>query len=248
MKAVLVTSQVTYIPRNHLALFEELYASAAPHLAGLVLLDNLSPRLLGAAAGLCLIGCRGIAGSLARNILELPLGRRERIFDRLGLPVIRAKTMNDPKMVDWVKSNAVDLVINVRTRCIYKSEILNAPRLGCINIHHGLLPEFRGTMCDLYALWKNRRAGFTIHVMNEKIDAGRILVRQAVSVPGEKDYLQYLAKTGREEGSVVAMLLQAAARTGALPDGIPNRCEKPIFTRNPTRDQIRLFRQAGLLL
>jgi methionyl-tRNA formyltransferase len=248
MRALLVTSQITYVPRNYQALFEGVLKNASEHVAGLVLLENLSWRLSKDILGLKLLGCNGIAGHLLKNIIELPKHRREKLFEERGLPVIRAKTMNTPEMVQCVKNQKIDLVVNVRTRCIYKTPILKAPRLGCINIHHGLLPEYRGTLCDLYALSEGRPAGFTIHEMNEKIDAGKILRRREVSRPGDRNFSAYLEKASELEGFELASLLQEIAQYDALPEGLSNQCAKAIYTRNPNRKQISKMRKEGMVL
>lgn len=248
MKVALVTSEVTYVPSNYLGLFEELLERAGHHVSGLFMLKNLSGGLIKQLLGLGLIGCRGVAGALARNIAELPLRKRERLFEQRALPVIRVSTMNDAAVIRWVRDNEIDLIVNLRTRCIYKKAILEAPKLGCINIHHGILPVYRGTLCDLYAMHEGRPAGFTVHVMNEKIDDGRILVLKEVSHPGEKNYIEYLSRTGREEGRVLAELLDRIAQTGTLPEGEANRCEKSVYTRNPDRARIREMREGGMIL
>jgi methionyl-tRNA formyltransferase len=248
MKTLLVTSQITYVPANYSDVFEELLSSCPEHLAGLVLLRNLSPGIVAQIPGLAWLGCRGMALHLGRNILELPLRRREKAFEAKGLPVLRARSMNEERIVEWVRREGIDLIVNLRTRCIYRTPILKAPRLGCVNVHHGLLPENRGTLCDLYALDEGRPAGFTVHVMNERIDAGRILLTRPVSNASEKDYPRYLARTGREEGRILAGLLREIARTGVLPEGFANECSKPRYTRNPTRTQIRQMRRKGMIL
>ena len=249
MKALLVTSEITYVPRNYQDLFEEVLAQAPEHIAGLVILRNFSVKLFRDALGLRLLGAPGVSDSLLSNSLGIFGRKREALFQKKGMPVLYAQSMNDAKIVEWVRSQQIDLVINVRTRCIYKKEILAAPRLGCLNIHHGLLPEYRGTLCDLYALSEGRPAGFTIHQMNEKIDAGRILIRKSVSEPnGEKDYIAYLARTGREEGQALVELLKAIAETDSLPAGLGNQCDRPVYTRNPDREKIRQMKREGMLL
>src|SRR5690606_523522 len=108
--------------------------------------------------------------------------------------------------------------------CIYKRSILQAPRLGCLNVHHGLLPRYRGTMCDLYALSEGREAGFSVHVMTPKLDAGPILRRQIVG-GGTRDYLSYLRHTGPIEARVLTELVDEIENLGQLPTGDVNRCD-----------------------
>ncbi|OFZ20541.1 MAG: hypothetical protein A2X94_10955 [Bdellovibrionales bacterium GWB1_55_8] len=248
MKVVLATSEVTYVPGNYISLFEELLGAAGSHVAAVFILNNLSAGLVKQLLGLAAIGCNGTAGTLGKNILGLPFRKRERLFERHSVPVFRAKSMNEDSVVSWVRENQVDLVLNLRTRCIYRKQILEAPRLGCVNVHHGLLPEYRGTLCDLYALHEGRPAGFTVHQMNEKVDDGRILIRHVVSRPGEKNYIDYLSRTGQEEGRVLSGFLNEVANTGTLPEGNLNTCAKPRYTKNPDRSRISQMRQAGMVL
>lgn len=252
MKALLVTSEITYVPRNYADLFDALLnePTGAPDLiGGLVVLKGFSFNLLKTVGGLYWLGAPRVASTLLKNMVEMPMRRREKMFEARGLPVLQADSMNDPHTIEWVRAHGFDLIVNVRTRCIYKKTILETPPLGCVNIHHGLLPEYRGTMCDLFALSESRPAGFTIHSMTEKIDAGRILVRQAVSQGSDRDYISYLARTGREEGRALSRLLRATQERGRLPEGMPNQCERPIFTKTPKkRAEIRLLRERGIQL
>jgi methionyl-tRNA formyltransferase len=220
MKTLLVTSQVTYIPRNYGDLFDELLPRAGQHLTGVIFLKTLDGALVKTTAGLYARGCPRVAWSLTRNILELTLRRRERLAERHGLTVLHGEPMNDAWIIDWTREQKIDFVVNLRTRCIYETEVLAAPKIGCLNIHHGLLPVYRGTMCDLFALSKNQAAGFTIHIMNEKIVAGQILLRRGVSDGSEKNYARYLAKTGREEGRALAELISQIPVTANRPNKV----------------------------
>src|SRR4051812_19833664 len=100
MRALLVTSELTYVPKNYIGLFESVLKLAASEVAGLVLLENASlehlPKLGRDILGLGLLGCRGISAHLLRNFFELRLRHREKLFEARGLPVYRTASMNDP--------------------------------------------------------------------------------------------------------------------------------------------------------
>jgi len=248
MRVLLVSSDVTYVPRNYADVFETLLDRAGEHMAGLIVLKEFSWSLIKRTAGLYAIGCTGLASALTGNMFRLALNCRGKLFRKRGLPVRRATSMNSLEMSEWVRELRIDLIINLRTRCIYKTPILDAPRLGCINVHHGLLPEYRGTLCDLFALSENRPAGFTVHQMNERVDAGRILVKETVSEPGEKNYLSYLARTGQTEGESLARLIHEIAEQDAMPTGEPNTCQNPVFNRTPNSNVLKALRAEGMIL
>ncbi|MCK5884379.1 MAG: hypothetical protein KAG61_11875 [Bacteriovoracaceae bacterium] len=247
MNVLLVTSRVTYVMNNYDLLFKELLRECPEHVSGLVLLENLDSSVLKSTFGLFAIGAWRTATSLILNILDSFFDRRERRFKKMGIPVLRHKSMNNKKIVNWVRENEIDLIINLRTRCIYKKEILDAPKLGCINIHHGILPTYRGTMCDLYALSEERGAGFSIHRMNEKIDDGEIYLAKEVS-HGEKNYASHIVRSSVVEGRELSVLIRTIAETGAFFEGTPNRTEKIVFTKNPKPKKIRDLIKLGMKL
>ncbi|MCR9205847.1 MAG: hypothetical protein NXH75_14780, partial [Halobacteriovoraceae bacterium] len=154
MKLLFVTSQVTYSPGNYDVLLRELLPQLQEmgwEVTGVVSIKTLDSSLLKAMIGLPFMGVKKLTKNLIRNSIDELLGKRKVTLKEIGIPHISWDTMNSKKSHQFIKKNQIDLIINLRTRCIYKLDILNAPRLGCINIHHGLLPEFRGTFCDLYA-------------------------------------------------------------------------------------------------
>ena len=246
MNVVLVTSRVTYIPDNYYGLFSEVLKYYPQGIKALVVLDNFDFSILKNIIGLRFLGAPRMSNTLLKNVLELQKRKREKLFENLNIPVLSFKSMNSPEALAWIKEQQIDLVANVRTRCIYKRPILEAPQIGCINIHHGLLPKYRGTFCDLYALYEGREAGFTIHQMTPKIDAGQILYKGVVSKGEDKDYLAYLKRTGEIEGRALAEVFKQIETRGLK--GEPNTCEAPIFTKNPNKEIIKDMLKKGMLL
>lgn len=248
MKVAIVSSQLTYVPNNYRSFYRTLLEhDTNHHVSGLILLKNIDFQVLKSILGLRLMGANQVAKHLVDNLLNAPKAQNEKIFRDRGLWVKRFKSMNDQDAISWVKSQEIDLIINARTRCIYKNEILKAPKYGCINIHHGLLPEYRGTLCDLYALTEARDAGFSIHQMTSKIDAGVIYKKETVS-NNMKDYPKYLDLAAQKEGLILANFLNQVSQLEKLPEGIVNYCDKPLYSKNPTRLQIKNFIKQGFII
>src|SRR5690606_24521419 len=93
VKTIIVTSQVTYVPGNYITLLEQVLHDAGEHVAGLVLLQNLDASLIKTTVGLFALGAPRLGRELAKNIFELPLRRREKLFSGRGLPVLITKSM-----------------------------------------------------------------------------------------------------------------------------------------------------------
>lgn len=246
MKIILVTSQVTYVQENYLNLLTPFLANHYKQVAGLIIIKNFNLQLVAKALGVRFMGAPKMSNIFLKNISGLLLKKREKLCEQFGIPVKYFNSMNDAEAIQWVREQNTDLVVNMRTRCIYKKEILNTPHIGCINIHHGILPDFRGTFCDLHALAENKEAGFSIHQMTEKIDHGQILHVEVVSNGSDKDYMAYLAKSGAIEAKALSKVIKHIEKNGL--EGIPNISPKPIFTKNPTQEGIKKMLAHGMIL
>lgn len=246
MKTLIVTSEVTFVPEN----YDQLIVGLADHpsVIGLLVLENWELSLLGKAIGLMALGAPRVGKQLLKNKYGKSRKRRETAYKKLGKKLWYLETINCPEAEALVKQEGVDLILNARTRYIYKAPILRAPKLGCINIHHGILPDQRGTMCDLWALYNGTNAGFSVHAMNEKIDDGPILEVCQVDPGNEKDFLHYLDKAAKLECEVLKQQLNKISESGTL-EGCPNQCDPTIVhTKNPDRSQIKEMKRKGIKL
>ena len=246
MRALLVTSQLTFVPRN----YDDVAVGLAgcPHLAGLLVLQNSTPRISVTALGLMGMGATRVGGQLLRNQVGRSAQGRRRAWAAHRKPVFTLSDINSLEAVELVASEGIDLLVNARTRSIYRKRILEAPRLGAINVHHGLLPEQRGLMCDLWALSEGHTAGFTVHAMTPKIDAGGIVHAESVSLADERDYVRYLERCARREAAVLPAVLARIAADGAVHTTPNPRPEGLVHRTNPTPAEIRQMRRSGMRL
>lgn len=244
LRALLVTSQVTFVPNN----YDDLVIGLAkcPHIAGLLVLQNAEAKLSAKAIGIMAMGGIQVGATLLRNLHGNSSKRRRASFAAEGKPVFNLPHINSDEALAVVSQQPFDLLVNARTRFIYKRQILEAPRLGCINVHHGLLPEQRGTMCDLWALHERKPAGFSVHKMSRKIDDGGIISCTQVSDGSDRDYPRYLQRSACMEAKVVADILadidardEIVSTPNQAPAGLQHR-------RNPTWAQMREIRRLGL--
>jgi methionyl-tRNA formyltransferase len=253
MRVVIVTSDVTYVPDNYRYLFDQVTdprrLPPAVEVVGAVLLRIPAPLVLKNSVGLPIIGAPGVGLALARNFMRARLGDpRVALLESRGIPIWRASSVNLPETLAWLRARAPDLIINARTRNIYKDPVLALPTIGCINIHHGLLPDHRGTMCDLYAWTAGRPAGFSIHWMNAKIDDGALLCRREVPTAGLRSYVDLVQRSSRLEAESLLACLAAIKQHGRKIGWANVAAEKKPHTRNPGPSQILAWRRQGFHL
>src|SRR6476619_6211503 len=89
-----------------------------------------------------------MGATLVKNYLGSSRSLRKKSYESKNKFYHVLPNVNGSEALELIKKHDIDLIVNARTRAIFKKDILNATRLGCINIHHGLLPEQRGLMCD----------------------------------------------------------------------------------------------------
>ena len=81
-----------------------------------------------------------------------------------------------------------DLVITAAFGQLLPKELLDAPRLGCINVHASLLPKYRGGAPIHKAIMDGEtETGVTIMYMVEKLDAGDIISQVRVPINDTDD-------------------------------------------------------------
>lgn len=82
-----------------------------------------------------------------------------------------------------------------------RPEVFTIPRLGCINLHLGRAPEFRGSSPAFYELLEGvPEVGITVHRVSEQLDAGPILAEESfpLDLAPEQDPVSYLVRYQQE--------------------------------------------------
>lgn len=103
----------------------------------------------------------------------------------LGLPVrTPARLRHDALAHAAFAALGLDAAIVAAYGLILPRPMLDAPRQGCLNIHASLLPRWRGASPLQHAiLHGDPESGVTIMRMDEGLDTGPMLLREAVAMP-----------------------------------------------------------------
>lgn len=121
--------------------------------------------------------------------------------EALGLEVRTPKSMRDPEAVAAFQALNLDAAVVVAYGQILVREVLEAPRLGCFNVHASLLPRWRGAAPIQRAIMAgDRETGVQVMRMSEGLDEGAILSTARVAIEADDT-----------AGSLTAKLAQAGA-------------------------------------
>lgn len=107
--------------------------------------------------------------------------------EALGLSVRFPKSLREPQaQADFAGLNA-DVAVVVAYGLILPTEILESPARGCLNIHASLLPRWRGAAPIHRAIMAgDTETGVCIMQMDEGLDTGAVLLRQATPIGAEE--------------------------------------------------------------
>lgn len=252
MKTIFVTSDVTYVKDNYLSLVKKVTSSeelpTGIEAAAVIMIKVPEKLLLKNIFGLLAIGAPDFSFTLLRNLVQSRVNDpRVKLLEERGIKLFRCKTVNSPGALEFIGGLQPDLMVNMRTRNIYRPAVLAIPKIGCINIHHGLLPDNRGTMCDLWAWVEGRPVGFSVHWMNEKIDDGAIIERCEVDTTGCRSYIEIPLRSSQLEAPCLLNCLERIRRHGRN-IGMANQTDRENYTRTPSPARIAEFRRRGFRL
>jgi len=106
----------------------------------------------------------------------------------LGLEVYQPKNINSRESLDKIKEVNPEVIVVVAYGQIFKTEILNLPKYGCINIHASILPKYRGAAPINWVLINGEKeTGVTIMQMEEGLDSGDMYYMKKIDITPEDD-------------------------------------------------------------
>ncbi|MCX6616895.1 MAG: polysaccharide deacetylase family protein [Acidobacteria bacterium] len=101
---------------------------------------------------------------------------------KYGIPIHAAGNLNRPEAMQHLRECDADLGVVLGTR-ILKRSTFGIPRAGCINIHKGAVPEYRGMPPGFWELYDGRaEAGVTVHFVNDALDSGDVIATSTVAI------------------------------------------------------------------
>lgn len=143
-------------------------------------------------------------------------GEAEVRFDRPEL-LQRAEHINDRAVFDIVQRLGPDVVAVFGTSLI-RPPLLGQGRLGMLNLHGGLSPDYRGADCTFWALYNGepQQIGCTLHFINAGIDTGALIAHVCPEVCEGDDELRLFWRAVRDGADVYAEAIERLARGDAL--------------------------------
>lgn len=122
---------------------------------------------------------------------DRPVGRKrtltpppvKEVAVKHGLPVYQPEKLAQSEDLEKLISLDADLIVTAAFGQILPESLLNAPKLGAINVHASLLPKYRGGAPIHQAIIDGQKeTGISIMYMVKKLDAGDIISQRAIAI------------------------------------------------------------------
>ena len=105
------------------------------------------------------------------------------------LPVLQPERVRNIEFIDLFRQLAPDLVVVTAFGQKLPGEILQTPKIGCINVHPSLLPKYRGAAPINWTLIRGEtKTGVTIMLINEGMDTGNVLTQEETLIAADETF------------------------------------------------------------
>ena len=103
---------------------------------------------------------------------------------RYGLPVFQPQRLRkDEELIQKMREIAPDVIVVVAFGQILPQEVLDIPRLGCVNVHASLLPKYRGAAPIQHVILDGEeKTGVTTMLMDAGLDTGDMLLKAEIPI------------------------------------------------------------------
>lgn len=119
-----------------------------------------------------------------RRVIRSPV--KEEALDR-GIPCLQPASLAEPEFIQTLRDYSCDLFVVAAYGRILPPEVLEIPKLGCINVHASLLPRYRGASPVASAIAAGeRRTGITTLWMDSGLDTGDLLMQRELEIGPEE--------------------------------------------------------------
>jgi methionyl-tRNA formyltransferase len=169
---------------------------------------------------------------------------------RLGIPVLTPKTLKTPQALEEFSAHQADAAVVVAYGMILPQAILDAPKLGCFNLHASLLPRWRGAAPINRAIMAgDAETGVMVMKMDVGLDTGDVAMAERIAISDKmtaSDLHDALARLGgdlmvRSMGALErgALQLTRQSEEGVTYAAKIDKAEARIDLTKPAREVLR---------
>jgi methionyl-tRNA formyltransferase len=142
-----------------------------------------------------------------------------------------------------------DLIVSVRYRRILREDAISIPAHGVLNLHSGILPDYKGVMATFWAMLNGETdIGTSLHfIVDAGIDTGPIIDITRRPVDYRQSYLRNVLALYADGVRKIAQALEKID-SGAVPDAVQQDSASGRYYSAPMAADVTDFLAKGLFL
>ncbi|MFA7542858.1 MAG: formyltransferase family protein [Candidatus Cloacimonadaceae bacterium] len=157
---------------------------------------------------------------------------------------IKSLTITNPNAKSFLEQLAAiepDIIVN-QSQAILKKAILSIPKIGVLNRHNALLPKNRGRLTPFWVVYnRENETGVSIHLMNEDLDAGPIVVQKRYEVKSGDTFNEIVRKNYQIASN--AMIEAIELIKNGFSDFMDNNNEEATYNSTPSLKEAFQYRK-----
>lgn len=184
------------------------------------------------------LSARFLGGDFAQTPHDAMINRSQEGFER----------PNASEGLASLRDLAPDLIISIRYRRILHEDAIAIPPLGVINLHSGILPDYRGVMATFWAMLDGRaEIGTTLHRITDRgIDTGTVIDINRQPAAYDRSYLSNVLSLYPAGCRSVVLAVQKLSAGEALEERRQPAAGR--YFSAPDENSVRRFEARGLRL
>lgn len=116
---------------------------------------------------------------------------------------------NSEEVAQLMRLHSIDIGMIAGARILRKNTIASVKK-GIINYHPGLIPEVRGIDALKWAIYYDLPIGVTAHFIDERVDAGRIILKREIPVFTDDTFVDLSLRLEETQVNLLPEVLQMA--------------------------------------
>jgi methionyl-tRNA formyltransferase len=126
------------------------------------------------------------APAAAGRGMDLKPSPVQRLADRFGIPALTPATLRNEEAAEIFRGLGADVAVVVAYGMLLPKSILDAPELGCLNLHASVLPRWRGAAPIQRAIMAgDSESGIAVMRMEEGLDTGPVAMVETVAITSD---------------------------------------------------------------
>jgi peptidoglycan/xylan/chitin deacetylase (PgdA/CDA1 family) len=162
---------------------------------------------------------------------------------RYGFDVFHIGNLNSVVTVERLRQCRATIGVVLGTR-ILKRSTFSVPELGCLNLHKGKVPEFRGMPPGFWELYEGAAvAGVTVHFVDDGLDTGDIVGESDVAITSRETPASLQTKLDREGARLLCRCIQQV-QAGTVSRRRQELTDRKARTKPTRAQELELFSRA----